>query len=571
MKKSTLIASALLFAGACFSAQAQEMFISGNFNNYDPDGQAEWALVVNEEDAEAGISVAKGTFEIPAGELQFNIVNGFGTLVPGVYNAEDEDVVAADSNATIVWDDDFYAGTVASMGAANTYWVDANWAGGKLEVVLDLDSNEILLSKVAEGEEYEPMDLYISGSFNDFAPEGLEIWSLGYEEGGIYRGTFDLPAGNLQFNITNGFVTFVPGEYNADDEDVVAATSSATIAWDNGFYAGTFAPTGTAKTYWEDANWAGGKLEVTLDFTSSEILLSIVSDEEEFEPQDLYIVGAFNDYTSEGLEIWQLGYIGDGVYRGEFLIPADQFDFWFEYAGFVTLQPGVEGEEEVEPANAKAEVSAIPYNGLFAASGSNFNYYAWNYAGWEGGVIEITVDMLNNTVIFDNATPGEEEDTAELYIAGMFNEYAPEGLEIWQLTRKGNGVYAGTFDIPADMFSFNIQFQSFSIVPAVDGEAAEANVSVSDTERFEGGATAHGHSEISWVNNGWEGGNVYVEVNLNKETITIIYGETLATGIEGINADKADVIYNLQGVRVNKENLTSGLYIINGKKVMIRK
>lgn len=47
------------------------------------------------------------------------------------------------------------------------------------------------------------------------------------------------------------------------------------------------------------------------------------------------------------------------------------------------------------------------------------------------------------------------------------------------------------------------------------------------------------------------------------------------TGTVGINSIESsistdDVIYNLQGVRVNRDNLGKGIYIINGKKVMVK-
>lgn len=40
------------------------------------------------------------------------------------------------------------------------------------------------------------------------------------------------------------------------------------------------------------------------------------------------------------------------------------------------------------------------------------------------------------------------------------------------------------------------------------------------------------------------------------------------TAIEAVNGD--DVIYNLNGVKVNKDNLTPGIYVINGKKVAVK-
>ena len=55
--------------------------------------------------------------------------------------------------------------------------------------------------------------------------------------------------------------------------------------------------------------------------------------------------------------------------------------------------------------------------------------------------------------------------------------------------------------------------------------------------------------------------------------VTVYYLNEDETGVQAFQtADNAEkVIYNLNGMRVNENNLTPGLYIINGKKVMIRK
>lgn len=43
------------------------------------------------------------------------------------------------------------------------------------------------------------------------------------------------------------------------------------------------------------------------------------------------------------------------------------------------------------------------------------------------------------------------------------------------------------------------------------------------------------------------------------------------SGVEMINTEKENAVYSLQGIRVNGNSLSSGLYIINGKKVIIKK
>lgn len=55
--------------------------------------------------------------------------------------------------------------------------------------------------------------------------------------------------------------------------------------------------------------------------------------------------------------------------------------------------------------------------------------------------------------------------------------------------------------------------------------------------------------------------NLEINVTVNSETSGIALPET---------SDKEDVIYNMQGVRVTNNNLPAGIYIINGKKTVIR-
>ena len=64
----------------------------------------------------------------------------------------------------------------------------------------------------------------------------------------------------------------------------------------------------------------------------------------------------------------------------------------------------------------------------------------------------------------------------------------------------------------------------------------------------------------------------FVLVNGEPCTETTLTLQVLVSGIDSIFGNDGDVkVYNLNGVQVNKENLSKGLYIINGKKVMIRK
>lgn len=62
--------------------------------------------------------------------------------------------------------------------------------------------------------------------------------------------------------------------------------------------------------------------------------------------------------------------------------------------------------------------------------------------------------------------------------------------------------------------------------------------------------------------------NAKGEVN---DKMQIVYSVTATSGIEsiGVDAESAD-IYNLNGVKVNKNNLRPGIYVIGGKKVVVK-
>lgn len=52
--------------------------------------------------------------------------------------------------------------------------------------------------------------------------------------------------------------------------------------------------------------------------------------------------------------------------------------------------------------------------------------------------------------------------------------------------------------------------------------------------------------------------------------LTIVYEKSGTTGISPVNAEKIDddTYYNLQGVKMNPNNLPHGIYIHQGKKVV---
>ena len=534
MKKSTLFASALLL-GASLTASAQgamDVYMSGAFNNYDPADNPEWQLKFDTEAEEAGMSIYRGTFEIPAGQCSFNLnAGGLFTLCPGL-NADEP----SETSVNIAWDDDFYAGIFSYTGLSQAYWVDSAWEGGLLEVIVDLDSSEIMLSKVGAGDPAEGNVVYVAGAWNNYAPEGQEIWSLTAIDEGSFRGTFEVPAGQLSFYLQYNGISFVPGV--TEDGDVVPAEGSVDVLQGDDFYNGMMATTGFARTYWQNLAWEGGAVEITADIVNQEVIISKVGDDV-VEIPNVYVAGAFNDNNPEGLEIWQLNALEDGTsVRGTFNIPEGQFKLHFVSDMFEIIPATLNSEGELEGVVAPVNVvDGDEYN--FTTTGmANPNAY-WTVENWDGGFVEMTIDFVNHTVVFslDAEAPA---DLPNVFVSGAFNEFAPEGLEIWKLNPVGDGSSVrGTFDIPAGQFSLHFASDMYELVPAVKNaddelEASTSPVNVVDGEQYAFTTTGMANPNSNWTVANWEGG--LVEMTVDFENNIVIFSLENAENPEtGIN------------------------------------
>lgn len=134
MRKFYLLATALLIAGSAF---ADNWYIRGDFNDFNPNGDSKWELLPTEENPK----IVTGTFSIPDGLFKFNLVKLnpdeviFTPLSKTLYNESVE----------VTFTDDLFSGT---SGVAwedydeNCYWLNAGWTGGDISVtVYDTTNN----------------------------------------------------------------------------------------------------------------------------------------------------------------------------------------------------------------------------------------------------------------------------------------------------------------------------------------------------------------------------------------------------------------------------------------------
>lgn len=286
--------------------------------------------------------------------------------------------------------------------------------------------------------------------------------------------------------------------------------------------------------------------------------------------QEAYVVGPFNNYGEDLSEEWQLtkeegadDYIS---FRGYVEIPAGDFEINFLVDDTYYVPATLSNEEfEFDPEWGD-------YFGGVVAGQANNGYFI--NEDWEGGEISILLDLTEGMVVFETAVSGDNQPAGELwYVRGEFNDYNPDGSALYALApvEGENGLYTGTVEIPAGQFSFNLlsPYMGLVFIP-VSLETME----IEFTDNVFEGKMDYAFEDYEyfayWTYPDWEGGAVTITVNGNTGDITIEAVNDVETSIYINHADGEKIIYNLQGVRMSENNLSNGIYIINGKKVLVR-
>ncbi len=131
-------------------------------------------------------------------------------------------------------------------------------------------------------------------------------------------------------------------------------------------------------------------------------------------------------------------------------------------------------------------------------------------------------------------------------------------------------------DVSLANYGFNFYRSDRSTVPMQSGE--NTLMFSADDNTFMFGAYGNDLSKMVVNLNGekvkpaYEGGTSFEVTLKNGDRLDILL--TGSTGMEGIRQQSAKekaAIYHLNGTRVQGDNLPSGLYIINGKKILIKK
>ncbi|MGN0224042.1 MAG: hypothetical protein ACI4AM_08455, partial [Muribaculaceae bacterium] len=269
------------------------------------------------------------------------------------------------------------------------------------------------------------------------------------------------------------------------------------------------------------------------------------------EPGEIYLVGACTNWTEPSeanaatYADWKLAETGSetGIYTGSFEIPANKamFRFYSELTGWdAGASLGIAEGGDVDVAFDENNT----YIGTIMAGNGNLNF-----TNWTGGTMDITVD-LNAMTVTINATP--VFTAPELYVRGDFNNWeAPEDA-LMTKTAMGEDIYMYMITLPALSGEFKLATADWAT-------SFGADIDIKDN---------------GWEQEVWENGknmkfNVEDAQNIRITfVLTPNYAEpsyitlTWTSGVADLEADQNAVRYfNLQGIEVPAEQLTTGVYL----------
>ncbi len=263
-------------------------------------------------------------------------------------------------------------------------------------------SNIIPLSCVSYFVVTGPDEIWLIGQ-----PEGWNIasadgWELYETEQGskIYKGAFDIPAGEFQFRFYDKLGDWEHYSIGSQDED-----ASIEISMSSGKYNGEcfYDPDTDAagKGSWQDPNWEGGMVTITVDLNDMtvEFIAGAVAAE-------IYIVGQCQGWNIEGDSMPLVETpAGSNIYMGTYTIAAGEFQFRF-YSKLGDWNYNSIGSQDDD---APVDISAWMANGSY--SGACFydpdtekaGKGSWSVPDWAGGDVSMTVNLNDLTVEFTTA------------------------------------------------------------------------------------------------------------------------------------------------------------------------
>ncbi len=539
---------------------------------------------------EDGDGTYSGTFDIPADMMQFKVF----TAATDWYSTDSFFGSYTESQPKLYSDREYSA--FLYSGATGGYNCEvSNWQGG--EVTFNItpaydDAGAIsylslnLVAPTQPAAPLMPKQLFCIGDFNDWAlpelPENEDedavlngSLAIDLAEGSfdVYWEDLNIPAGSKEFM----FYTINPN----NGEAVYFGSNPKEAATPVSFCLYYLAPGYTAEIVSASSrdnvlpfviyNWQGNHISTTITYENQKVSFG-ATDGPAFPLKDtdkFYAILTLDDQEPYMTEVdmtdtnmfWHLNYVGfyDNLSKMSVIFTTE-----------ASLTPSEEScwgaPEALEIDLSSAGVSkALPTT--FIPGGKPITFTAPG----EGYRLKLTIDaqLVTGTTLVTASS--DDIPGTHLYLVG-----APQGWNInddsMELDKIGDGIFHYTFDIPEGQaqfrfytklgdwryYSIGAAWEDFAVVQLYGEELPYSSY------LCDGGLG-------NWEITDWEGGALYMRVNLKDSTV---YFEKMEdSGVGAIEeAPEADALYfNLQGQRVM--NPSEGLYIrvVNGKseKVML--
>ncbi|MCH5242448.1 MAG: hypothetical protein J1F67_08500 [Muribaculaceae bacterium] len=342
-------------------------------------------------------------------------------------------------------------------------------------------------------------------------------------------------AGDSDYDFTNAdglpYATFVSGVYTSPSFTVPGADFCDAINLLYGFETADEATAEPVQVAYRVYAWVPG-VEYSFIFSNVVVLNKVQSYIPIREPRKIYLIGAPSGWNIDNGEMYaEETEAGSNIYSGKFKINAGDFIFRFysELGNWDENSIGSQAEDspvDIEFTDDKYFGDVVVYNAKEDILGKG----SWQYSGWEGGTVDVTVDLNEYTIeiVAHEGDTGVPAPTGNvLYLVG-----APQGWNVGASdmyiseTKEGSNIYQGALDIPADQFIFRFysalgDWDKYSV--GSQNEDSPVNIEfINDV--YTGDVVAYNEAEEllgkgSWQVEGWEGGTIFVTVDLNNNTI----------------------------------------------------
>ena len=208
----------------------------------------------------------------------------------------------------------------------------------------------------------------------------------------IYSGVFDIPAGKFMFR----FYTALNG-WEKDSYGIQEADSPMDITLEDGVYSGALVK---GKGSYNVPDFAGGSVKITVNMNTMTVKFE-VGGVDVSNKKFIYLVGAPEGWAgptednASHYEDWKLYDMADnGNYTGTFDIPEGKFMFRFykKLTGWETDSFGSQADD--------APIDLTWTDGIYEGAAMD-GKGSWNDPTWAGGKVEITVNINDGTVLFE--------------------------------------------------------------------------------------------------------------------------------------------------------------------------